>query len=126
MILLNTDFILAYFEPRHQYHTRAIKVIRSNTDSDFVISNLIKQELASVTCLKYGNTEARKTIKSIELFDPKDIFIRVDDTKRIWDMFLKQNTKMSFVDTSNIYLSKKFNYKIASFDRVYPNNLKVE
>ncbi len=125
MILLNTDFVIAYFDVKHTYHNRAIKLIRNNTESDFAISNLVKQELATVSCLRFGYTEAKKTIKSVDFFDPKNIFIRGDDTKRVWDLYFKQSTRMSFIDASNIYLSKKLNLKIASFDKVYPNSILV-
>lgn len=126
MILLDTDFVFSYFDSNQSTHLQALEIIKKlDPNQTFAISNLVKQELVTVVSYKIDKRSAIKVMDNLKYFEAEEIFITETDTAIIWDNLLNNKKLVSFVDISNLYLSKKLGAKIASFDQFYPKNLKV-
>ncbi|MEI6729456.1 MAG: PIN domain-containing protein [bacterium] len=124
MFVLDTDFIFSYFDQNQSTHLQSVKLIEKYGQEEAVLSNLTKQELATVISYKVGYQEAKDVIKKLELFNLKEYFINDTGTLEIWKLFWQFNhKKISFVDCTNLYLAKKLKLKIASFDAFYPKEM---
>lgn len=124
MFILDTDFIFSYFDSNQSTHLKAVDLVEKFGEQEVIISNIIKQELATVISNKIGQIEAKQVLKNLELFEPKEVFLDHSQTDQIWKIFWSfKNKSTSFADCSNLFLAQKYNCKIASFDNFYPNNL---
>jgi predicted nucleic acid-binding protein len=124
MYILDTDFIFAYFDSKQTTHTKAGIIVEKFGDQETIISNLVKQELATVISYKVGYKEAKEVIENLNLFEPTEIFFEPQEIEQIWHIFWSyQKKNISFIDCSNLYLAQKYKCKIASFDSFYSQNL---
>lgn len=124
MFILDTDFIFSYFDQNQSTHQKSLELVQIYGQNEAVLSNLTKQELATVISYKVGYQEAKDVIKNLEFFNLTEYFIDQQTTEEIWKSFWQfNNKKISFVDCSNLYLAKKLKFKIASFDTFYPKEL---
>jgi predicted nucleic acid-binding protein len=93
-------------------------------DSHIIVSNLVKQELATVISSRFGSLLAKEILENLTLFDPQEVFFDEIETEKIWKLFWSfQKKRISFVDCSNLLLAQKYNCKIASFDQFYPKEM---
>jgi predicted nucleic acid-binding protein len=124
MILLDTDFLFSFFDSSQSTHEASKKVVEKYGNQEFYLSNLVKQELATVISHKVGYKECQIIITAINGLEVKNIYVDEIQTVQIWELFNTFHKKqISFVDCSNLYLAKKLGYKIASFDKFYPKNI---
>ena len=126
MILLDTDFIFNFFDENQSNHSKANDLVEKYVDCQFIISNLVRQELATVLSVRLGYQFWREVEAALSEFEVIDIFLKEDQTQSIWELFNNFKKKnISFIDCSNLYLAQKYNYKIASFDKFYPKEILI-
>ena len=126
MFLLDTVFLYAYFFEGQSTHTKALDIMKKIEEADLYVSNLVLQELATVLSNKESQAKAKIAIKKCKLLDLNIITINHFQESETWKLFGSiTNNKTSFIDCSNLYLAKQFKYKIASFDKFYPEEIKV-
>jgi predicted nucleic acid-binding protein len=126
MVLLDTDFIFSFFDQNQSTHDQAVEIVKTlSPDARFIMSNLVKQELATVISYKVDHSSMKQVMKLLEYFEADEIFISKHETDLIWEKFLQTKKKVSFIDVSNVFLAKKLSAKIASFDQFYPKSLRV-
>jgi predicted nucleic acid-binding protein len=124
MFILDTDFIFAYFDPHQSTHLSSTQIIKKYGQEEAVISNLTKQELATVISYKIDFKAAQQVLENLKLFNLKEVFIDQTQTDLIWEIFHSYSKKkVSFVDCSNLFLATHYKAKIASFDNFYPKNI---
>ena len=123
MILFDSDFVFSYFVKEQSTHKDAVNIVEKYSTAKYYISNLVRQELATVLSYKKKFLETRTVFYNLEKFEVKNVFIDSADEYSIWSMFWRYEKSVSFIDVSNIYLAEKYGYRIASFDKFYPKEL---
>ena len=126
MFLLDTDFLYAYFFEGQSTHKKALDIMKKIEEAELYVSHLVLQELATVLSNKESQAKAKIAIKKCKLLDLNIITMNHAQESEAWKVFDSiTNDKTSFIDCSNLYLATKFKYKIASFDKFYPDEFKV-
>ncbi len=121
MILLDTSFVVAYYNTADNNHNKAVEIMNSLTAGgygDIFITDYIFDEIATVAFVRLKNLnktiEIGEAVNSLAKIDyiGKDVF---EDT---WKLFKGQTaTKFSFTDCSTLSMMKKNGIKnIATFD----------
>ncbi len=122
MIFLDSSVIIAYKNADDTNHTKAVEIFSKLNKGEYgkgVISEFIFTEVTTVLALKSDLNTATDVgnilldAKEIEIMKASDVF------ERTWEIFKDQkNTKLSFVDASNIAcMEQRKIKKIATFDR---------
>ena len=122
MIFLDSSVIIAYKNADDTNHTKAVEIFSKLNKGEYgkgVISEFIFTEVTTVLALKSDLNTATNVgnilldAKEIEIMKASDVF------ERTWEIFKDQkNTKLSFVDASNIAcMEQRKIKKIATFDR---------
>ncbi len=121
MILLDTSFIVSYYNIRDENHDKAIelmKEIESGKYGDICITDYIFDECITVILVRIKNLE--KTVEIGSLLRKSTTVLRVENDifEDSWDIFRSQkNTTLSFTDCTTLALMVKENIKnIATFD----------
>jgi predicted nucleic acid-binding protein len=124
MYILDTDFIFSYFDRNQSTHQQAGDLAEKFAEQAVIISNLVRQELATVISCRFGYSLAKEVLENVDLFEPQEIFFDEIETAKIWQIFWSfQKKNISFIDCSNLFLAQNFNCKIASFDKFYPKEI---
>lgn len=130
MILLDTSFIVSYFNFRDENHKKALKIfdeISRLKYGEAVISDYIFDELATILFIRLKNflkvVNVCSDMKNLIKFKISEEFF--DET---WNFFSSQEgTKFSFTDCSSIALMEKeeINY-LATFDKEFLKIKEIE
>lgn len=122
-LLADSDFLIALARPKDSNHLKAKKLLEKiyKENLDVWISNLVKQESATVMSHKEGMRVVVDFINTIEKAYPNQLFLSERDELKAWKYFLSINKKgTSFVDCSNVVLLDEYKLdKIVSFDKFY-------
>jgi predicted nucleic acid-binding protein len=124
MIILDTDFIYSLFFDGQSTHDLAVKLSSQFLDSELILTNFVKFELATVLSKRESHQVAMSVIQDLTEIDNIRYYrLSEDDENQTYKLFCTFTTKnISFVDCSNLFLSQKSNFKIASFDKFYPKS----
>ncbi|MDR0912302.1 MAG: PIN domain-containing protein [Methanobrevibacter sp.] len=121
MIFVDAGFVIALVSKNDQWHENALKVAPKIINKDKIISNLVIEEIISLTGSKLG-TKATKEIYH-NILDNYKIF---DETRALYDKaidtFIKYNAKLSLTDSMSIEIMKEIGiHEIVSFDSDFDN-----
>jgi predicted nucleic acid-binding protein len=127
MFILDSDFICSYFLEDQSTHAKANLIMSKIKAEDLYVLSTVLQELATMASRKMSHKIA------IELYDKtidlEPIIIRptLEDEDQILQLFKSFDKKnISYIDCANLYFARKNNYKIATFDAFYPQDMIVE
>ena len=116
MIILDTSFIVSYFNTRDQNHSKAVKFMKQMHEP-LCLTDYIFGETATVSLIRLKSIEKASRIgeilKSLRIID-----VEKSSFDKAWDLFRKQkDTALSFTDCTTISIMQE-NYieKIATFD----------
>lgn len=116
MIILDTSFIISYFNTRDQNHSKAAKLMKQMQEP-LCLTDYIFDETVTVSLIRLKSIEKASKIgdilKSLRIID-----VEKSGFDKAWDLFCKQkDTTLSFTDCTTISIMQE-NYieKIATFD----------
>lgn len=116
MIILDTSFIISYFNTRDQNHSKAVKLMKQMHEP-LCLTDYIFGETTTVSLIRLKSIEKASKIgeilKSLRIID-----VEKSSFDKAWDLFCKQkDTALSFTDCTTISIMQE-NYieKIATFD----------
>jgi len=116
MIILDTSFIISYFNTRDQNHSKATKLMK-HMHEPLCLTDYIFGETATVSLIRLKSIEKAakigETLKSLNIID-----VEKSSFDKAWNVFCKQkDTALSFTDCTTISIMEE-NYieKIATFD----------
>lgn len=116
MIILDTSFIISYFNTRDQNHSKAAKLMKQMQEP-LCLTDYIFDETVTVSLIRLKSIEKTSKIgdmlKSLRIID-----VEKSGFDKAWDLFCKQkDTTLSFTDCTTIAVMQE-NYieKIATFD----------
>jgi len=121
MYLLDTDFIIASRFPQESAYRLAKTLAKEiYSTNDFLITELVLMEVATVISHKYSQIQAIQAVQTLQEAGRTILQLEADDWKNTWNFFNRQQKqKTSVVDCSNIVLAHKLNAKVVSFDHFY-------
>ncbi len=125
-ILCDTDFLIALLIENDTNHTKARYILDTHISSDFIYSNLTEYELMTVLSRKLPQDIAIQAYNLFTATFTSRVVFELELEKEAVALYRKSTNKnQSFFDIACLVTAKKHNYKIASFDRFYPNNMLV-
>lgn len=121
MYLLDTDFIIASRFPQEStYHRARFLAEKIYSTDDFLITELVLMEVATVISYKYSQIQAIQAVQTLQKAGQAILQLDTDDWKNAWNLFFQQQKqRTSVVDCSNVILAQKLGAQIVSFDQFY-------
>jgi len=119
MIILDTSFLIAFYNKRDSRHEKALKIFDEITNDKLVISDYIFDEIVTFLRAKVPWIAIEVGENILENLD----IIRVNDEdfRTAWELFNKFN-KLSFTDCTTLSLSKRLKIKrLVTFDQALSN-----
>ena len=117
MIILDTSFIVSYFNTRDQNHPKAVRLMKK-IHEPLCITDDIFGEVVTVSLIRLKSLERASKIGKMLLKSSKIINVEKTSFDSAWDIFCKQKgTVLSFTDCTTISVMLENNIeKIATFD----------
>lgn len=118
---LDSSFIIALINDNDSLHEKAIEYLDLTEKNECYISNLIINEVITVIGNKLGLKIAISTYNIlINIFHVVNEYENNDFNSENMMIYEKYDTKLSFTDTSIIYIMKKSNIdNLISFDKEF-------
>jgi len=121
MIILDTSFVVSYFNERDKNHLKAVELMKSIANLKFgsvYITDYIFDETLTVGFIRMKNLTKAVEIGNYLLKSLKIIEVEKTDFYKAWEIFRKQkNTDFSFTDCTTISVMKENEIKnLATFD----------
>lgn len=113
MYLIDSSVWVALFLEFDSNHKKAEEIISKLEGKIYLPYNVIV-EVASVLTYKHSKKQANNFLDYIE--DNKDIILLENELKSEIEFFKKIDKKVSFVDISLIFLSKRLDLNLITFD----------
>jgi len=113
MYLIDSSVWVALFLEFDSNHKKAEEIISKLEGKIYLPYNVIV-EVASVLTYKHSKKQANNFLDYIE--DNKDIVLLENELKSEIEFFKKIDKKVSFVDISLVFLSKKLDLDLITFD----------
>ena len=117
MIILDTSFIVSYFNTRDQNHPKAVKLMKEIREplclTDYIFGEVVTVSLIRLKSLDRAAKIGAMLLKSLKIIDvEKTIF------DKAWNLFCKQKaTILSFTDCTTVSVMQESDIeKIATFD----------
>ena len=117
MIVLDTSFIVSYFNTRDQNHLKAVKLMKK-IHEPLCITDYIFGEVVTVSLIRLKSLDRASKIGNVLLKSLKIINVEKTSFDNAWNLFCKQKeTVLSFTDYTTIsVLLENDIEKIATFD----------
>ena len=117
MIVLDTSFIVSYFNTRDQNHLKAVKLMKKIREP-LCITDYIFGEVVTVSLIRLKSLDRATKIGNVLLKSLKIINVEKTSFDNAWNIFCKQKeTVLSFTDCTTISVMLENDIeKIATFD----------
>jgi len=117
MIVLDTSFIVSYFNTRDQNHLKAVKLMKK-IHEPLCITDYIFDEVVTVSLIRLKSLDRASKIGNVLLKSLKIINVEKTSFDNAWNLFCKQKeTVLSFTDYTTISVMLENDIeKIATFD----------
>lgn len=118
-IMLDTSFVVAYFNKRDQNHDLATKTGKTlaHQDLELYVTDYIFGEIVTVGFVKLKNLKKALDIGKIVLESCNLIHVEKDIFEHAWRIFSGQKLRLSFADCVTIaVMQNRKMQKIATFD----------
>ena len=121
-IILDSCVWVAYFVSSDSLHRKALLLVSEIEENEIIVPEYVLLEVVTVLKAQKYHKQAKEFAKRVVesealLFSSQDLL-----NKSLRKCFEKENSKLSFVDSALLALSKK--YKIISFDKALMKQLK--
>lgn len=127
MIILDTSFIVSYFNTRDQNHTKAVKLMKE-IHEPLCLTDYIFGEVVTVSLIRLKNIERASKIGEILLKSLEIIDVDKSSFDKAWNLFCKQkDTILSFTDCTTVSVMQESDIKkIATFDEDFGKIKEIE
>ena len=117
MIVLDTSFIVSYFNTRDQNHLKAVKLMKK-IHEPLCITDYIFGEVVTVSLIRLKSLDRATKIGNVLLKSLKIVNVEKTSFDNAWNLFCKQKeTVLSFTDYTTISVMLENDIgKIATFD----------
>lgn len=127
MIILDTSFIVSYFNTRDQNHTKAVKLMKE-IHEPLCLTDYIFGEVVTVSLIRLKNIDRASKIGEILLKSLEIIYVDKSSFDKAWNLFCKQkDTILSFTDCTTVSVMQESDIKkIATFDEDFGKIKEIE
>jgi predicted nucleic acid-binding protein len=117
MIVLDTSFIVSYFNTRDQNHLKAVKLMKK-IHEPLCMTDYIFGEVVTVSLIRLKSLDRASKIGDVLLKSLKIINVEKTSFDNAWNLFCKQKeTVLSFTDCTTISVMLENDIeKVATFD----------
>lgn len=117
MIVLDTSFIVSYFNTRDQNHLKAVKLMKK-IHEPLCMTDYIFGEVVTVSLIRLKSLDRASKIGNVLLKSLKIINVEKTSFDNAWNLFCKQKeTVLSFTDCTTISVMLENDIeKIVTFD----------
>jgi len=117
MIILDTSFIVSYFNTRDQNHPHAVKLMKKIREP-LCMTDYIFSEVVTVSLIRLKSLDGASKIGEVILKSMKMIDVEKTSFDNAWSIFCKQKeTVLSFTDCTTVSVMQENDIeKIATFD----------
>ncbi|MBI5051365.1 PIN domain-containing protein [Candidatus Micrarchaeota archaeon] len=125
MILLDTSFLVAFFNEEDSQHQKALEDMKNVEKEIQLLSNYVALETATVLRNKKDLRLACDFLEGIRAKDKLRIYTLNElDFEGTYKIFRNQKSSLSFIDASIVYLALETNSKIATYDSDISDEIK--
>ena len=117
MIILDSSFLVSYFNTRDQNHPQAVKLMKK-IHEPLCMTDYIFSEVVTVSLIRLKSLDGASKIGEILLKSMKMINVEKSSFDNAWSLFCKQKeTVLSFTDCTTVSVMQENDIeKIATFD----------
>lgn len=114
-VILDSNILIAFYIQQDSLHDDAFELLNTLAKSEILLPYCVIQEVATILSYKSGKEKANLFIDDIK--QAENIFVLESDALEEMDFFQTLDKKLSFTDISLIFLSRKYNATLLSFDK---------
>ena len=113
--VIDSSVFIAFYYEGDQNHENALKLIKEISGKILIVHPYVISEVVTVLTYKVSKEIAEKFLSDVINVD--DVHIPNPDVLLESEFFIFQKKKISFTDTTIVYLAKKLNTKLITFDK---------
>lgn len=113
--IIDSSIFVAFYYGGDQNHTKAIEIMKTISGKTLIVHPYVISEVVTVLTYKVSKEVAKIFLSDVIGVD--DVFIPNPDILLESEFFVFQKKKISFTDSTLIYLAKKLNAKLITFDK---------
>lgn len=112
--ILDSNVFVAFYYENDVLHEKALVLMNEIRDQKIIVPYCVIVEVATVLTYKFGKSAAMNFLNDVT--KAKNCLIVNDDLHEEIEFFAQIESKISFTDSSLIYLAEKFGCLLLSFD----------
>src|SRR3989344_1365860 len=120
--IIDSSIFVAFYYEGDQNHKNALEIIKTISGKTLIIHPYVISEVVTVLTYKVSKEVAEVFLSDVIGVD--DVFIPNPDVLSESEFFIFQKKKISFTDSTLVYLAKKLNAKLVTFDKQMIASLK--
>ena len=113
--IIDSSVFVAFYYEGDQNHENALAIIKEISGKTLIVHPYVVSEVATVLTYKISKKIAETFLSDVIGVD--DIHIPNPDVLLESEFFIFQKKKISFTDATLVYLAKKLNAKLITFDK---------
>lgn len=116
-LILDTNAWYAYIIKPDKFHHAATTIIKENPY--IYIPYPVLEELSALTHYRLGKKITQKSVYPFAYHSSRSeiVYVNAQDDQEIWEIYNQTQSKLSYVDASVVWLSRKLDLPIFTFDR---------
>ncbi|MGL4670184.1 MAG: type II toxin-antitoxin system VapC family toxin [Methanobacteriaceae archaeon] len=127
-IFIDTNFFIGFFIESDYWHKRTVELLEEIKNYELVICNTVLNEIITLIGMKTNKKQASIVYNYLKdnytIFNESTI-VNIND--KIMEIYLKNNTKLSFTDCSIIESMKELEIKkLVTFDKDFDRIKEIE
>ena len=113
--ILDTSGWYAYILEADEFHKQAVEFVKKKPK--LAMPYPVLEELIALLHHREGKKNTIAALEALRnLSDTEVVFIGYEEEKQIWGLYKKAGSKIDYVDASIIWLAKKLDLPVFSFD----------
>ncbi|MEK9166960.1 MAG: type II toxin-antitoxin system VapC family toxin [Patescibacteria group bacterium] len=113
--LIDTNIFIGFYLTNDTNHEISRSILKEAARSEVMIPYCVIQEVSTLLTYRLGKEKANEFLMDISCTD--NISLISTDLNNEIEFFKKLNKKISFADSSQIYLAKKYNAVLLTLDQ---------
>jgi len=114
-LILDSNVFIALYFVNDSLHEKAVLLMEGVDDIDILVPYCVVQEVATILTYRLGKTVANKFLSDLKTAG--NMFLIDDDVDNEIDFFESVEKKISFTDSSLLYLAGKYRANLVTFDQ---------
>lgn len=113
--ILDSNIYIAFYYKGDTLHEQALSLIKEVSKAEIIVPYCVIQEVTTILTYRFGKKYAKQFIDDLQ--SAENCLIINNNAEEEMEFFKKFPQKISFTDTSLIYLSKKHRASLITLDK---------